>query len=200
MFTHSHLLIGRHINETVNKSFPIGISLWGYLYGCAAPDWAPGFWGISHRKEESFSMVTSLVHNTLETVPESRSQVQKYSANLGIITHFICDYFCAAHHNADYTKPLDHARYENVLARKVQQTDLSKLAETNYIKCIRLDSPQLLMEYLDYKYENYLKHAPGTFLDICYSVKTSAAIILSMVNHLQGRAGTSAVSSFKACP
>lgn len=184
VFIHTHILIGRHINRTIDSTLPASIRLSGYLYGCTAPDVLPRYFNLPHCKEQSLDLVSSLVNKTLQTVPDSPQELQQFSFDLGVITHYICDYFCQAHHNPIYIKPLNHARYENSLARKFKHTDLRYLTTPMIITFKPADSAQLLIKYLENKYCSYLNHSPGMYLDICYSVQTSTTIVLSIVNNM----------------
>jgi hypothetical protein len=121
---------------------------------------------------------------TLQTIPRSPQELLYYSIELGIITHYVCDYFCQPHHNSTAGRAWDHARYENQLARKFKQTDLKHLTVPMVIPFESADPTRLLTEYLDFKYSSYLNHPPSTFLDICYSVQTSSTIVLSILNNL----------------
>jgi hypothetical protein len=182
IFINSHILIGKHIQRTINNTLPVSISLSCYLYGCTIPDILPRYSTVPHCKEQSLDLVSSLISKTLKTLPESAHELQKYSFELGIITHYICDYFCQPH-NAVYIKPLEHARYENRLAQKFKQADLKSLTIPIIIAFDSANPTQWLMEYLEYQWLEYLNHPPDMLVDIRYSVQTSTTIILSILNN-----------------
>ncbi|HBQ87357.1 MAG TPA: hypothetical protein DD811_12900 [Syntrophomonas sp.] len=184
MFIQTHMLIGNHINNTINATLPVSIRRSGYLFGCTLPDLLPGYLAVPHVKEPSLHFVSTLMTETLQTIPRSPQELLYYSIELGIITHYVCDYFCQPHHNSTAGRAWDHARYENQLARKFKQTDLKHLTVPMVIPFESADPTRLLTEYLDFKYSSYLNHPPSTFLDICYSVQTSSTIVLSILNNL----------------
>lgn len=180
-FIPTHILIGKQVVRSVESILPVQFSLMSYLYGCVIPDLSPRYTSVPHRLEPSLNLVSSLMDNTLHTTPQGNQEIQHYFTDLGIITHFICDYFCRPHNKAVGSGALSHAFYESRLALKCKYTDMANIT-TPFIIPYDAEKPaRLLLQYLKYKHNEYLKAQPGMHIDISYSLQISTIIILNIL-------------------
>lgn len=113
----SHFIIAKALYKSFSKNLNIELDLNSFRYGCIKPDFTPSLMRISHYKDKSFekicSRITSLENNTF---PETKEDMKKFSMELGIVAHYLTDYFCYPHNNKKYDfKPI-HFMYENRLA------------------------------------------------------------------------------------
>lgn len=87
-----------------------------FVYGNISPDQTPAMWVAPHFGKVC-SRRTAEALSTLAQQPLSSSGRvgAEYSKALGVMCHFLCDYFCFAH-NADFSGSLkQHMAYENAL-------------------------------------------------------------------------------------
>ena len=119
-----HLDIGNKvINDNIIKTFEVNKV--AYLFGNVAPDLNCIY--PAHRlktTEERF-------YKRLKRVDKASTNLIK-SFTLGVITHYICDYFCYAHNIESLG--VSHKKYENNLYR-YYESHLSEMTE-NYEKLL----------------------------------------------------------------
>lgn len=125
MLINNHKLMGENIIKYSNVD---GISLINknrFIWGNIKPDCVPQYKSIRHYFDESIDMIINkilyLSSLTINDIYYGISMA-KFSEELGVICHFLCDYFCVPHHyrwECTSTKIMkDHMLYETRLAKK----------------------------------------------------------------------------------
>jgi hypothetical protein len=117
-----------HLLYAAFRTRGIYLNRTAFVYGNILPDQTPAMWVAPH-----FSRVCSRrsaeILNTLSRLPlpDSGRVGAEYSKELGIMCHFLCDYFCFAH-NADFSAGLkQHVAYENELDAYLRKNCLETL-------------------------------------------------------------------------
>lgn len=120
MNTHKALASSFIKNIDENKVFLIndGHFIWGNL----KPDSASKYKFKKHYIDESFDMIVDkikfLSSLSLDDI-YGRYSINKFNQELGVICHFLCDYFCVPHYQRwEFKSPgavKDHILYENDL-------------------------------------------------------------------------------------
>jgi len=106
MKLHHHIKIGKMLLNKLGDTYKINRK--AYLFGTVAPDLNCIY--PAHR----LNCTEDRFHKRLEIIDNTNINIVK-SFELGVITHYICDYFCYAH-NID-SIGLMHKRYEKNLYR-----------------------------------------------------------------------------------
>ncbi|ADK14643.1 MULTISPECIES: zinc dependent phospholipase C family protein [Clostridium] len=112
MITNTHLLISKIIYNYCGKKLNIKLNKWSFAYGNIKPDFVKDDSNYCHCISGSINMVREyskqLIHNKMS--------IKKYSITLGMVCHFICDYFCLYHTEKYKNKNIfQHVIYEIVL-------------------------------------------------------------------------------------
>ena len=123
----NHKLMGENILKYSNAGAISLINKNRFIWGNVKPDCVPQYKRIRHYFDESIDMVINkilyLSSLTIYDVHYGMSMA-KFSEELGVICHFLCDYFCAPHHyrwECTSTKIMkDHMLYEKRLAKKTK--------------------------------------------------------------------------------
>ncbi len=179
MLMASHTLIGKTISETLSGNLNIRLDESGFKYGCIKPDIVPRLRAIPHYMDCSMDFLIesmeTLYNGALITSPGA---LKTFSIELGVVTHYVADYFCFAHNHHRYSFIPLHMIYENKLAQELAKTDLKTLcgkflytAEALEI-CDRND----WRNYLVKNYRDYLYSRECIGDDIRYTMKTCTAI------------------------
>lgn len=111
----SHFAIG-HFLYAAMQSRGINLNRVAFVYGNIAPDYDPNLLFPTHFSKTCERRISEIAAELSELPLEKHGRVgAEYSKQLGILCHFICDYFCRAH-NKDFEGGLKHhAFYENRL-------------------------------------------------------------------------------------
>lgn len=123
----NHKLMGENILKYSNAEAISLINKNRFIWGNVKPDCVPKYKRIRHYFDESIDMVINkilyLSSLTIYDVHYGMSMA-KFSEELGVICHFLCDYFCAPHYyrwECTSTRIMkDHMLYEKRLAKKTK--------------------------------------------------------------------------------
>ncbi|MFL0195022.1 zinc dependent phospholipase C family protein [Clostridium sp. WILCCON 0269] len=112
MIINTHILISNIIYNYCSEKLNIKLNKWAFTYGNIKPDFIKDKSKYCHCINESINVVSEysqqLIHNKMS--------IKNYSITLGILCHFICDYFCLYHTEKYKNKNLfQHLIYEIAL-------------------------------------------------------------------------------------
>lgn len=111
MLIQSHLFLSKKIKEVINNNEEGNLKSASFKLGSILPDVSPQKRDLPHTIEASLPF---LVKMTDESIKVGKGDNELSSKNLGIITHFLADYFCYAHNNEDM-RLWEHFVYEQKL-------------------------------------------------------------------------------------
>lgn len=105
-----------HLLYEALQSRGIYLNRIAFVYGNIAPDYAPTMLVPTHFGKACTRAIDDIANELSEHYLNDTGRVSaEYSKQLGIMCHFICDYFCFAH-NKDFSGNLkQHMAYENRL-------------------------------------------------------------------------------------
>ncbi|MGV8146160.1 MAG: zinc dependent phospholipase C family protein [Alkaliphilus sp.] len=115
MLPTSHKIISEHVYKVVNNTLGVKLNRKQLIYGSIKPDLTPKFLRLDHFKPESFSHIMDEVAElSVCQFSENSSFIKKFSQQLGVVTHFVADYFCVPHNDRNTYKNhfVDHVVYE----------------------------------------------------------------------------------------
>ena len=136
MFVNTHILIGKSIVENINENKSFFISDKNFIYGNIKPDISSKYVLQKHYLEESLEMIFTKVEYlctlNLDCISKYFS-ISKFSQELGVICHFLCDFFCIPHSRRwEMTHSMNkHITYEKELSIVAKETDLRKFKGDN---------------------------------------------------------------------
>ena len=130
MLINTHFIISKSILENIESSKSFFISKKNFIYGNIKPDISSKYVLNKHYLEESLSMILDkikcLCQLTLDSLKRYFS-ISKLSQELGVICHFLCDFFTAPHSERwEFTHSMNkHVTYEKELASYAKNMDFS---------------------------------------------------------------------------
>lgn len=134
----THKVMGENIIKYANSKSIYLINNSRFIWGNIKPDCVPKYTFMKHYFDESIDMVigkiTYLSSLTLEDV-YYKMTIGKFSEELGVICHFLCDYFCAPHYYRWEFKSTSavkhHMMYEKKLAKLAKNFRPTGIINTN---------------------------------------------------------------------
>ncbi|MDY2631848.1 MAG: zinc dependent phospholipase C family protein [Clostridium sp.] len=130
MNTHKSLAISFVENVELNKSFLINYK--HFIWGNLKPDSVSKYKFKKHYFDESFNMIVNKIQFLSSLSVDEIFiiySIGKFNQELGVICHFLCDYFCIPHYQRwEFKSPgavKDHVLYEN---------DLNKFSKTHKVR------------------------------------------------------------------
>ena len=186
MFTQTHRLIGETIGMAIRNQYPDILDEKAFQYGCMIPDYNLRLAAIPHYKNKSFEFITGMIQKA-RSMPQTIKEKQRYSADLGIITHYISDYFCQAHNYTEYDNCMNHLIYEGKLSKEFKRFNLQKLCHNNLTVNNRLGLGSLanLPAFINNRSLEYTNEKRLMITDISYCLDVATTVALTIVNHSQ---------------
>jgi hypothetical protein len=134
----THKVMAENIIKRANTKSVYLINSKRFIWGNVKPDCTPKYKFMKHYFDESIDMVVEKIINlsslTLEDVYYNMT-IGKFSEELGVICHFLCDFFCAPHYYRWEFKSTSavkhHMLYEKKLAKLAKDFKSAGIINTN---------------------------------------------------------------------
>ena len=100
MILNTHLTISNALIENLDSSKSFFISEKNFIYGNIKPDMTSKYVLHKHYLKESFDMIIGKIKSLCKlslVFIEKYFSISKFSQELGVICHFLCDFFCVPH-------------------------------------------------------------------------------------------------------
>lgn len=116
MYSATHKMIAAIVHEHIQDELGVTLDLKAFKSGSIAPDIRPSMRTIKHTRKGSYELVRNLGNRLIDNEYSSTElSMKEFSYKLGIIIHFVCDYFCTPHNNEKYKNIVKHLTYEKRL-------------------------------------------------------------------------------------
>ena len=155
MILNTHLTISNALIENLDSSKSFFISEKNFIYGNIKPDMTSNYFLHKHYLKESFDMIIgkikSLCKLSLDFI-EKYFSISKFSQELGVICHFLCDFFCVPH---SQRWEFSHSFKKHVIYEK----DLQSIAKDTNFKTLEKTSIHNIgvEEFFNKLYKEYVK-------------------------------------------
>jgi len=173
MLSGTHQRIGLTILQALKLRFVVNVSVDDYKFGCIKPDFSLGVFYTPHLKEKSFDFVIGMIGELGSLpIPTDGKALKSFSTRLGVIMHFLADFFCYAHnHGKDDPLPL-HFAYEagvHIASHKVSLDDMAQefLAELHAAHTFTVEA---LREFLENLHQRYLAAPQSMKTDLWFAI------------------------------
>lgn len=178
-----HLRIAKKLKQTIEKEYNIKLNTLSFLIGNIKPDLSPKYINIPHCKKDAFGFIQNEIQTLLNTkIFEHKSCSSNFSERLGIMTHYLSDFFCNAHSEYYEGSMLEHYLYElqMVFSYIKEYREISKVLESRNITVnYNVASISRHIENLHKKYScecriqspaDDLKYSFTACLSLCFSI------------------------------
>ena len=183
MLPQTHKIIADIIYEDVYKEHQVKLNKTQLIYGSIKPDIYSGFPKLKHFKPQSFSVICNDISALSSSQAEdNRGAISKLSQNIGVVTHYVSDYFCVPHNDRTTYQHhiINHIQYENQLHRIYKESDLQKRkAATD--QWLDFTDVQKVMNYLDELHDAYSRKSESLLNDFNSSLQASRAVATMIV-------------------
>lgn len=185
MLIPTHNIIAHHMYEQINKSLNIKLNKNMLAYGNMKPDIAPRLKAKKHYMEPTFDFVLDEIVRLIDDgLSENIISINKFSTRLGVITHFLSDFFCLPHYDREYfsDKLMEHMLYEKKLHDQFKHFSGIEKIKAPYIRGISKDE---IGNFIHELHSEYVTSPKGYLNDMIGSVNISSAIgVLVIENSL----------------
>lgn len=176
MFIPTHRIIAHHIFQQVRRNLNISLNPHMFSYGNMKPDVAPKLKAKKHYMEPTFDFVLDEIMQLInDGVSENPLSISKFSVRLGVICHFLCDFFCLPHHDRGYfsDKLMEHMIYEKKLHEKfVNFSGLDRIRLPYVTGVTKVEIKKAILEL----HEEYVSSPRGYETDMKCSVNVASGV------------------------
>lgn len=188
MLPQTHMIIAGVIYDDIRADHKIELNKTNLIYGSVKPDLYSGLPKLKHFKPQSFSTICGSISDLSGgKIEYNRAAVANLSKNIGIVTHYVADYFCAPHNDRlTYQHHIiDHLKYENSLHKVFDKTPLTqkKVMPTQWLD---FSKPEQVMNYLDELHRYYVEGHDSFLNDLIGSLQATRAVASMIVREAIG--------------
>jgi len=154
-----HLGLSQAIRIAVEKELDIKMDAFSFMYGNIKPDLNSSSVKIPHFKHTTMEFVQAEIEKlTTLTLNESRRWSKLLSERIGVITHYLSDFFCYAHTEYFKSKHRSHLIYEfQLLSHFLKSQKVVK--HLGYIKPTDIkSSSNSIISSIEEAYDRYLEN------------------------------------------
>ncbi len=184
----THILIANKIYSGLEPMKKSIIKKKNFIYGNVKPDMISKYKLKKHYRKESYDIIVNKIEDLAKINDLNDIQNKKFFCNfsqeLGVICHFICDFFCVPHDESERWE------FKHSMVRHIAYEKKLNLISRNYffkknIK-INLDYSRNIRDFLDEVYIDYKnnKYLNSYERDLDYSYNICIIIISSIINEL----------------
>lgn len=180
----SHLSLARFLidnmqNEELKKyrkSFLIG-SIW--------PDCIPSFLTKRHTIDETFGLLKKEIKKITENYDANKGITGSYCRRLGIITHYIADYFTYPHNACFAGSMKEHILYEielmDFLKKFLNNSPIDRIRKHNN----NFHTIEKISEFIKEMHEEYLNGLKQIAIDCKYIVELCVHVVKAILQILE---------------
>lgn len=178
----NHLNIARTTLQAIEKEVSVRLDPMAFRYGNIKPDISPSLFRIPHIKESAMDFIKGeikeLVNYEMSAFPKC---TKEFSQKLGIIMHFLSDFFCFVH-SPHYTgSEFNHYVYEMHLSSYwIRNSGAPKMVNPLPQVPISPDYSSIC-GYIEETYEQYLKGPMSYATDKSYTLAVCSSVSLSVI-------------------
>ncbi|WP_055071597.1 zinc dependent phospholipase C family protein [Clostridium massiliamazoniense] len=131
MLVNTHILLAQHIYDNLELEEKRIINYNSFVYGNIKPDMVSTYKLKKHYMDESLEMILVKIKNLSALTENDINKwisISKFSQEVGVICHFLCDFFCIPHSERwEFKHSMNkHVRYEKDLANAAKTVVLPK--------------------------------------------------------------------------
>ena len=190
----THIAYAKQIEDHIALKYGVKLKHFSFIYGSIKPDASILFGGKTpHYFNLSIDMLCDSAYILINATDSLKElETRAFSRELGVIMHYITDFFCRVHNDINgirHSESFTHVLYEQNFQKKMEEYELEILREKNLInedEDIKKIEDTSLKMYLIYKHNKYMKEAGKLFVynnnekkrqtDLQYSFCTSIEV------------------------
>ncbi len=182
MNTNTHLKFSHLIRQAVYAKTGIELHPLGFAYGSVKPDYSFYIFKISHFKKKGLKALNKEIKKIINNIKITEYRcTRKSSERLGVIAHYLSDFFCYVHNESYKGGVLGHLFYEKNLFRHFRK-ESGIIHLLKQIKLLKAFSRRNTIEgILDDYHRRYSMEKPSYALDIEYALKVCTDIIINIL-------------------
>ncbi|MCX8130538.1 MAG: zinc dependent phospholipase C family protein [Clostridia bacterium] len=183
MNTMTHLYISKSVQKVIESKMNIKLNSIGFLYGNIKPDISSSYIKIPHYKEDSINFlkreIKEMISYRFTRLPKCTKQ---FSERLGVITHYLSDYFCHAHSKQFSGNMVEHYFYESKLSQ-FYKANSGNINSFNDLETTDIaEDYEAVCNCIEDLHSKYLKSGISFESDILFALNICVTVCLFIVS------------------
>ena len=162
-----------------------------FYFGSILPDCVPTFLTRRHTIEDTFDILEKEIRKLTENYDMERGIGSYYCRHMGVITHYVADYFTAPHNEHGEFGLRDHCAFEK---QQLYRLRSQLRGQWNTPKQYQMQGD--VMEYIKTIHDEYLEQMPQVETDCSYIVNVTEQIAYQMFSLFNERQAHTAHARF----
>ncbi len=163
----THAIYVKGVEEHLRLAYGVKLKRYSLLFGALKPDFSTVFKKkYPHYMKDSLDEISGRVELITDALVTKRElETIAFSRELGVILHYIADYFCRVHNDINgvpHPRRRKHIRYEKKLHKFVKCCRLEVLRE-EIVNSLEYDMKEIdrmsFKDYVIYQHNKYMKEA-----------------------------------------
>lgn len=172
----SHISLARYLVESKGME-QLQSHKKAFYWGSIQPDCMPSFITRRHSIEDTFPILEKEIKKITENFDTDRGINRYFCRHLGVITHYIADYFTFPHNKIFPGNVKDHCQYESELKRAlriyVKTDDAKRIREKSGI----FNSIDEILTFIKKMHQEYLNALKAVKQDCLYIVELCHKVV-----------------------
>lgn len=181
MKSECHITVAEAVLELIQKKHGIFLDRENFIYGNTKPDHSISFFYIRHNIESTFDFVMDDIRTLTGMMANYNVDYEELSFQVGIICHYITDYFSWAHNSCFNGGFRKHVMYERTQEKLTPVfLDFVKEKAGVYEEECCTSIPELIRMILK-KHKQYLAEDCRSYMtDFYYAISSCCEVVLSI--------------------
>ena len=180
----SHISLAKYILESkgmeelnkCKKSFYVGSIL---------PDCVPSFLTRKHNIEETLDLLKTEISKVTDKYDVTKGINTYFCRHLGMIIHYVADYFTFPHNSIYPGTMMEHCYYEKELKFAFRKYVKSEQAKRNRLLESAYNTPEEIVDFVKSMHDEYLKAIKRISVDCHYIVELCFRVVDAILHYFE---------------
>lgn len=180
----SHLSLANHMLGDLREETLMAHSHM-FQFGSLLPDLVPSFITKKHRVDTTFDILEKKLRKVVDNYGGESFLSRSRCKDLGVVTHYIADYFTLPHNTKFEGSLKDHVNYEEILKHSMRSYVARNHVENQPLIRTAMTSVEDICMFIRKCHEEYIKMTTeGQEIDCMHSVEVCRQVIEAVVELL----------------
>lgn len=181
MNTYSHIRIGKMVLKRLESEYQISLPKTVFIWANCRPDYSVKYHKIPHNKEPMKDTFERLAYEVSHCKWE-RDNILFIADRLGVICHFLCDFFCYAHSPSFSGSLKEHIAYESKVNHFLKENSELCNRWTNSLLLDRETDVSKSLSWLEERYQSYLQEKMQIVSDVQFSLEVCVELTANLLS------------------
>ena len=180
----SHISLANHMLDEFKDERLLAHSLM-FRFGSLLPDLVPSFLTKKHQLDTTFDILERKLYKIIKQYKGEEVLSMRLCKDLGVVTHYIADYFTLPHNHKFTGSFKDHCMYEEVLKHEMRRYVRLKHVASQPLIRMQMSSVEDICIFIKNCHVEYIRMAmDGQDIDCRHSVEVCRQVLEALMGIL----------------